>query len=851
MAEPKLSGLRPVYRRAGFPLRYHVQFVTQTETLEVVPLVVSPWYALANSLFAAVVVAGVGVYSWHRYRRIEASAHRHRTRLQYDLMTIVIGLSIPLLGYANSHRIAKNHLRVADKVAPYGQGVLTAELPAWLASRMPKVMHTAFLRLTSVELSHPPVDLIDQVLRLRSLQGVSVVDAELVPRELQHLSDCRDLLEIAIDNCQFPADAINDISNQDQLRTLSIRGCTLTQSDLAQLNRLRNLTDVDLIKTRFKFSEFNQTGWASCVRVLHLSHSLNDGGDQLHLHDWIRLEQLGVRRESDDNDSAVELHLASCPALKSIYLEHNYKYSLFAHALPSLLNLVEPFDTMLMRATNYSRSSLPRWQCLSLTDVPRLKRMECNVSDLDNIELSGVQRLHEVAIGTDFVNPLHVPDHAPNAYDRSKHWLTVVGQLSDLRSLYLDGIRIEPAELERIAAMKSLRRLELTNCQLTTDDLDSIAQMQHLETMYLHRSQLDQKQLNQLLEFPRLRSLTADLSQIRRFHIANDSRLEQIESLPMRNLESLRLENLPRFAANIIVQDSIQQIFVSKVPCLVDLTVECPWPKDVQLRAIHKLQRFAGGGPNLNDHEIQSILKCTNLDQLILAYPSLSKQTLRKLGRLESLTILEVPGCPVDDEVTSHWLPLKRLRRVNLDDTQVSAATAEWLRSIESLRSLSLNRLTLDRATCERLVSLRQLSDISLADTSIAGKYVVRMLEFGNLDFLDLSGTQLTDDVLEAIKLARNLKTIYLLDVPLEVNQVQQLLSRNHKLKLVGGLDENQFVTLPEDLQSRVFVNLNQYYLKNGYERAHRVMLYSEEQVKGVEGRVYVNRPFASEQFRQ
>jgi Leucine-rich repeat (LRR) protein len=765
-------------------------------------------------------------------------------------MTIVIGLSIPLLGYASSQRIAKKHVRVADKIAPYGQGVLAAELPTWLASRLPSVMHTAFLRLTSVELTDPPADLVDQVLQLRSLQAVSVADAQLVPRELQHLSHCRDLLEIAVDNCQFPADAINDISNQAQLWILSIRGCTLTPSELAQLNRLRNLTQVDLTDSRFKLSDFNQTGWAGCVRVLHLSHSRKDGAERLHLHDWMRLEQLSVRRGSKENDSAVELHLASCPALKSIYLEHNQKYSLFAHALPSLVNLVEPFDTMLMRATDYNRSNLPRWQCLNLTDVPRLKRVECNVSDLDKIKLSGVQRLREVAIGTDFVHPLHILDHAPNAYDQSQLWLTEVGQLSDLRCLSLDGIRIQPTELDRIAAMKSLRRLELTNCQLTSDDLNSIAQMQHLESIYLHRSQLDQQQLNQILDFPRLQTLAADLSQIRQFHIADDSRLEQIETLPMRNLESLKLENLPRFAANIIVQNSIQQILVSKVPCLVDITVECPWPQDFQLKALHELQRFASGGPNLNDHALQAILRCSNLDQLILAYPSLSKQTLRRLGRLESLTILEVPGCPVDDEVTSHWHPLKRLRRVNLDDTQVSAATAEWLRSIESLRSLSLNRVKLDRATCERLVSLRQLSEISLAGTPVAEKYVVRMLEFGNLDFLDLSGTQITDEVLKAIKSARNLKTVFLLEVPLEVEQVQQLLSKNPKLKLVGGLDENQFLELPEDLQSRVFVNLNQYNLKHGFERAHRVMLYSEEKVKGAEERVYVYRPFASEQFR-
>ena len=38
MAESRLSGLRPIYRRAGFPLHYHVQFVTQTEPLAVVPL---------------------------------------------------------------------------------------------------------------------------------------------------------------------------------------------------------------------------------------------------------------------------------------------------------------------------------------------------------------------------------------------------------------------------------------------------------------------------------------------------------------------------------------------------------------------------------------------------------------------------------------------------------------------------------------------------------------------------------------------------------------------------------------------------------------------------------------------
>ena len=96
------------------------------------------------------------------------------------------------------------------------------------------------------------------------------------------------------------------------------------------------------------------------------------------------------------------------------------------------------------------------------------------------------------------------------------------------------------------------------------------------------------------------------------------------------------------------------------------LSVEGPWPDASNIIGLRDLEWFAGGGPELEDKIADQVLQCAHLHRLTFAYPSITPETLRKVGQLEELVSLALPGTPANDELVGSWENINDLWEANL-----------------------------------------------------------------------------------------------------------------------------------------------------------------------------------------
>jgi hypothetical protein len=167
---------------------------------------------------------------------------------------------------------------------------------------------------------------------------------------------------------------------------------------------------------------------------------------------------------------------------------------------------------------------------------------------------------------------------------------------------------------------------------------------------------------------------------------------------------------------------------------------------------LRDLEWFAGGGVDVDDRIAKEVLTCTHLHRLTMAYPSVSREMLFEVGKLNELVSLSLPGTMLDDEVVSSWKDVNDLWEVNFNDTKIGAQTIVWLTRMPSLRRVSINRLAVDEAMIQAIVALRQICELHLEGTQIPVESLSKLLQNGHLEVLNLSGWQLDEKLIQILE---------------------------------------------------------------------------------------------------
>lgn len=867
----------PQFRHAGWPATYLYRVHSGAASYDQRPTLptnspyttyFSPWWLLLNVVFAAVVMACVGGFTWVRHRHLSHVAESSRIRWRYDALIASICLIAPLCLWAASNHTAKQHLEIAKRWAKLGRCDLVAEVPGWMANRLPRSFARSFMRIRSVHIIRPTKQTFDELARVPSLHQVALYQSDVGDFDLRFLRSSPSLVDLTIGYCRLGAGAIQEIAGQEQLQRLSLRGCRVTNDELDLLDQLSHLEFVDLTQTDLALSQFNHPGWSKTVCRLNLPRPGSGTSDRLRIADWPRLVDLAITRpEAELNDSTLSLELHDCPRLSSLSLDRWQKHSLSASNLPMLTKIYEPSGDLTFSDYDYEDeddlSAMPgmsRWQHLDLSDLPRFDQLTCQATDLRSIRLSGVPRLREVSIGDGIFDQLRpqksTQKSTQNRPDLPSFWAEAIRHVPALRRVYISDLRLTRDDLGLICSLPHLKELHCAQTNLTNDDLFVLEQNQSFEIVNLGGCVVEQSQFDRLIKLPELKFLTADLSKIRRVSVTDNTQLQGMVTQPYQNLQTLSLDTLPRLISGVVIQGGVEKLCLKSVPSIQELIIEGPWPADYEIDGLDGLLRFAGGGSNIDDRLVELLLKCPQLDQLTLAYPHVSRSMLRRFGELNTLTSLDLPGCDVDDEIVTSWRELSRLRRVCLDDTRIGSGTIRWLADQGSLRSLSLNFLDLTGPAGRELEAINQLSDLSLVHTRISQETVISILKHQAIDAIDLTGMPVSDALLAAIGTSTSLRYCVLNETGIDRDQVNRLLADCPFLHLeVAGMSNDDLHATTIHVGHRIHnpdsSNNPRHY--QGYQ--HRSMITSQVSRQDSEpfktSSVLVHRPFSSELFRQ
>ncbi|EGF25669.1 leucine-rich repeat domain-containing protein [Rhodopirellula baltica] len=808
--------------RAGWPWRYQVlvdegpdgnskrstsNVLAARSLANNAPQYWSGWALLADVAFASLLI-GLTFWLWcWRGERIAVSETPERTRRKFDIAVASACFLLPAGLVFASNWTAKTQLASIESSKSRGGYQFTFEAPRFLKKRIPAQLHPCFLRLRTLELYSPTENTLNSLIGIKTLRSVLITDGRLGTHTLDPLRNATELTSLTLNGSPVSNEICEDIRACKRLMFLSLDQCNLTSQMAAPINEMDKLQYVDLRRNPLKLDTISKPEWSTTCRSLLLSRPEPGETGHINLYQWPSLERLSIRSSIRIyNNATLKLTLTNLPSLTEIELDRSQKHSLHAKNLPRFRRILEPIDLMLLYGRNDQLHGLTRFESVDLQDVPNLRRLQCHAADLKELRLSDVGRLKEFYLGVYSYDSQGQITTNSKTVVGEEAWLQQIAQIPSLTKVDLASVHFRPESLEQLATLSYLKQLSIQKCGLKYSDLDWVLSLEKLQSLGIRDCRISAEWLQDCLaKLPRLRMVQADLSDLDQLTIAENPNLVSLDHFEVSKMNRLELRGLPRLRGSIQIRGEIKNVHLVDLPLLDELLVESPWPRKASLEGLTNLRYFGGGGPELNDDVIDQLLEFKQLDHIVLAYPNVSTDRLQALGQYRYLTGLEIPGCRVDDEVTSHWTKLLRLRVANFDDTQVSLPTFEWLHAIPSLRRLSIARVPLNPDSRRMVSTLYQLSSLNLSGCDFPAEDLQRLLAAGNLEALDLTGCELSESHLNTLANSQSLRRVVLKDCSLDPKQIANLLRVNPRLTLdLGVHDQTFFVNFAPPYHTRL-----------------------------------------------
>ncbi|HIA53654.1 MAG TPA: hypothetical protein EYN91_16430 [Candidatus Melainabacteria bacterium] len=126
----------------------------------------------------------------------------------------------------------------------------------------------------------------------------------------------------------------------------------------------------------------------------------------------------------------------------------------------------------------------------------------------------------------------------------------------------------------------------------------------------------------------------------------------------------------------------------------------------------------------------------------------------------KDLVLLNLQGIDLTDEGVKHLSVLKKLRKLSICDTLVTAKGLSVLRNLPQLENLNLARLTLGEAVDAPLQSLKNLTVLELTGTQLTDKAVIDLPYLPKLQTLVLRRNNLTDKCIESLYKYKTLQNL-------------------------------------------------------------------------------------------
>jgi hypothetical protein len=256
----------------------------------------------------------------------------------------------------------------------------------------------------------------------------------------------------------------------------------------------------------------------------------------------------------------------------------------------------------------------------------------------------------------------------------------------------------------------------------------------------------------------------------------------------------------------------VEKLEISGASSLTGLRVRGPVPADAKLSGLRDLRFFAVGGSTVTDNLIAPLQDCASLRTLTLAYPAVTADGLKKLRLPASIRSLSLPGAAVDDSVIAAWPEMPSLTHLDLRDTSITAVSLKRLLSANRATTVLLDRTKVSKDELGVLANHSGLTEVSLAGIGIDANVLGSILANGLLNRIDLSGSDVTPEILDVIaQSTAQLSFLGLRDCQLDEARLRSVAARHRNLRfdLSGSTASTELMTAL--LSARRIVDLEEW----------------------------------------
>ncbi len=359
----------------------------------------------------------------------------------------------------------------------------------------------------------------------------------------------------------------------------------------------------------------------------------------------------------------------------------------------------------------------------------------------------------------------------PRATQLTDEGIRSLQNLDRLVELDLNWTNLTDAAGPHLAAISTLEKLGLAGTQLRDDALVKIGKLPGLQDLNLRSTAITSKGVRFLASLPKLKILDLSATQV------DGSALEALSDCP--TLEVLHVQSTWITAANIqplLSHPSLKQLDLSGT--LISVT---------ELAAMQEKLSVSSSGLRL----VQTFCPFT-VDSLLPGQPVVDARIpsyrstvpfldvhLSSLTRHTQLVNLDLRGTHISDAGIEGLISVvpwhATLRKLNLQDVKVSAATLRGLSELQQLADLNLRGVPLGSST-DMLAQLSQLERLDLQDCAVTDLGVTRLQGLSRLNYLSLNNCQqITDRCVPYLQNLRDLRYLSLRGTSVSPNGIQTL----------------------------------------------------------------------------
>jgi hypothetical protein len=545
------------------------------------------------------------------------------------------------------------------------------------------------------------------------------------------------------------------------------------------------LRSVSFARTPLRLAELGAPKWKDTVSRLELPRQVNGPEDQLKIDRWQSLESLSVSNPSVlVSPATIHIEIMGCPQLRRVALDRSQKYDLVAKDLPKFQEVIEEVNEINYFGTPLD--GLARDHCFGivhLENVPSLRELGAFANELKSLRISNAPSLNQLTISSGQYEDRNGSHFALKHSNSLQEIIDDIGACNGPTSLSFDELDFRQVSLLALANNKQIRNVRFSRSNVEFSQIRQLTGLSRLRSIIAASCKTSSEDLAWLLmTFPELKKMDFDIGDVDELTLKSQSNLEFLAGRQLKRVKNVRLSNVPELAMDLHVDCPVEELHIVDAPKLTGLGLAAPWPTQAKLEGLRGLRWFAAGGTSVDHSVLDSVLTCRSLDRLMLAYPSLSKESLKRVGNFAELTSLVLPGAGVDDSVTSSFAKLKMLREANFDDCNIDVSTIKWLLGIESMRRLSINNVQLSPEASILLTRMKQLNELEIAGVEVSEEVFAALASDLRLEHLNIEYHPLTNKDFEHLLHNRSLRLLNVSGCGLSLEKIQQLLEANESL---------------------------------------------------------------------